>query len=120
MIRCFKNKALKSKLKRDWLMWLMIKIKHMFGRDTINKVTFKRKKRIKKWEKWERLNLETLLETLTRINGVVMDQLVIISSKEKLTNAWYVKGGKLRATTEKFIVASLSKKLELILNINFE
>ena len=117
MIRCFKNKALKSKLKRDWLMWLMIKIKHMFGRDTINKVTFKRKKRIKKWE---RLNLETLLETLTKINGVVMDQLVIISSKEKLTNAWYVKGGKLRATTEKFIVASLSKKLELILNINFE
>ena len=120
MIRCFKNKALKNKLKRDWLMWLMIKIKHMFGRDTINKVTFKRKKRIKKWKKWERPNLETLLETLTKINGVVMDQLVTISSKEKLTNAWYVKGEKLRATTEKFIVASLSKKLELILNINFE
>ena len=79
MIRCLKNKALKSKLKRDWLIGLMIKIKHMFGRDTINKVAFKRKKRIKKWKKWEGLNLETLLETLTKINGVVMDQLVIIS-----------------------------------------
>ena len=96
-------------------MWLMVKIKKMF-----NKVTFKRKKRIKKWKKWERLNLETLLETLTKINGVVMDQSVIISSKEKLINAQYVKEEKLWAITEKFIVASLSKKHELILIINFE
>ena len=101
-------------------MWLMVKIKKMFRRNLINKVTFKRKKRIKKWKKWERLNLETLLETLTKINGVVMDQSVIISSKEKLTNAQYVKEEKLWAITEKFIVASLSKKHELILIINFE
>ena len=92
----------------------------MFGRNIINKVTFKRKKRIKKRKKWERLNQETLSETLTKINGVVMDQLVIISSKEKLTNAQYVKEEKLWAITEKFIAASLSTKQELILIINFE
>ena len=49
-----------------------------------------------------------------------MDQSVIISSKEKLTNAQYVKEEKLWAITEKFIVASLPKKHELILIINFE
>ena len=67
-------------------MQLVMKIKHIFGRNIVKKVIQKIKKRINKWRKRERLKLEPSSGKSMKMIGKLMDMSEKINRKQKLIN----------------------------------
>jgi DNA gyrase/topoisomerase IV subunit B len=67
-------------------MQLVMKIKHIFGKNIIKKVIPEIKKRINKRRKRERLKLEPSLGKSMKMIGKLMDMSEKINRKQKLIN----------------------------------